>query len=55
MKTCSATEIKTGICGMSAKWKHPRWPTGTFCDEHKETLEKIWPDDWLFLDEEELK
>lgn len=33
-------------CGKTATWKHPRWPTGTFCDAHKTELEKFYPEDW---------
>lgn len=33
-------------CGCSAHWKHPRWPTGQFCNDHKKTLETFFPENW---------
>jgi len=46
---CNIEKYKKGFCGQEAKWKHPRWPTGYYCDEHKETLSSFWPDDWKRL------
>lgn len=48
-KKCNIEKYKKGFCGQEAKWKHPRWPTGYYCDEHKETLSSFWPDDWKRL------
>jgi hypothetical protein len=33
-------------CGVEAHWKHPRWPEGCYCDEHKAVLETAFPDNW---------
>ena len=38
-------------CGKTALWKHPRWPTGTYCDQHKESLEDFWPNNWTRIKE----
>lgn len=34
------------LCGKPALWKHPRWPDGTYCQEHKEILELRFPNNW---------
>jgi hypothetical protein len=38
-------------CGEPAIWKHPRWPTGVYCEDHKRTLEQFFPNDWQKIEE----
>ncbi len=44
--SCNMERYGKGLCGKSAKWKHPRWSTGIYCDGHKNTLEQFFPDGW---------
>ena len=37
-------------CGKEARWIHPRWPTGLYCDECKELLERFFKGDWQEID-----
>lgn len=46
------TDVAKGtLCGAEALWQHPRWPTGTYCQHHKEALEVAWPKQWTRLTE----
>lgn len=49
MITCNTEKFGIGLCGKPAQWKHPRWPTGTYCNEHKRSLETFWPNSWIRL------
>jgi len=40
-------------CGNPAKWQHPRWPTGIYCDECKEKLEDFFPNNWILIEEDQ--
>lgn len=40
------------ICGKPAKWKHPRWPTGMYCEEHKKLLAEFFPNNWSLIKED---
>lgn len=33
-------------CGEQAEWKHPRWPDGLFCDDHKKLLKNFFKEGW---------
>ena len=44
---CTMEIFKThSLCGKKAEWKNPRWPTGTYCNHHKDLLERFWPGGW---------
>jgi len=59
MKKCNMEIYKRpsdgykGLCNEQAEWKHPRWPTGLFCDEHKRDLEDFFKSDWERIDKDE--
>lgn len=38
-------------CGESAIWKHPRWPTGMFCEACKEDLSAFFHTKWTRIKE----
>ena len=40
-------------CDQPARWKHPRWPGGIYCDDCKEKLEDFFPDNWQRIEEDE--
>lgn len=46
---CNMTAIRDGSeirCSGRALWHNPRWPTGAFCEAHKEALAKFYPENW---------
>ena len=52
MDKCNMEIYKKGFCNEPAEWKHPRWPDGLFCDEHKEVLEDFFKDNWERIDKD---
>lgn len=53
VSTCNMEIMQKGIlipCGQLAKWKHPRYPTGLFCDHHKNTLAYFFKSDWSLIE-----
>jgi len=53
---CNVWKFNKGtdiICGKPAKWKHPRWPTGMYCEEHKKLLAEFFPNNWSLIKEDE--
>lgn len=48
MKKCNVEVYDEGLrmCGTQAEWKHPRYPDGLFCDEHKKMTEFFFKDGW---------
>lgn len=45
-ETCNMEIFNSGPCGKKASWKHPRYPTGYFCEGHKKELEKFFKNNW---------
>ena len=53
--TCNCKKFidhKFQECGKSAKWKHPRYPDGKFCNGCKEDISSFFPNDWSLLEED---
>ena len=44
--SCNTEVYKIGVCGKPARWTHPRYPTGVFCDDHHNTLSQFLRNDW---------
>ncbi len=49
--TCNVETLGKGFCGEVAIWKGDRWPTGTFCQKHKDTLAGVFKTDWVKINE----
>ena len=52
---CNVDKYKNGAlieCGKPAKWRHPRWPDGVFCDGCQEDIASFFPDDWSKIEED---
>ncbi|KKN11117.1 hypothetical protein LCGC14_1029640 [marine sediment metagenome] len=52
---CNMTKLKHPAfveCGKPAKWRHPRWPTGAFCDSCQEDVADFFPNDWSIIKED---
>lgn len=43
---------QTRYCGERAPWRHPRYPTGAFCDECKEILAGFLTSNWTRVEDE---
>jgi hypothetical protein len=39
-------------CPKPARWKHPRYPEGGYCDAHKQLIAHWLPDGWSPLEGE---
>ena len=46
MEKCNIETYGEGLCNGPAEWKHPRWPTGLYCNEHKKILEDFFKGNW---------
>jgi hypothetical protein len=49
MRTCNTEQIINGtpqFCGKPAPWRHPRYPTGAFCDDCRNYLVRYFPNNW---------
>ena len=42
--------VREGLCRELGRWKHPRYPTGVFCNHHKEIIKGFYPIDWSLLE-----
>lgn len=51
MSPRTGTELPSSFCGKPAPWRHPRYPTGAFCQEHKEKLAQFFPHGWYRADD----
>jgi hypothetical protein len=38
-------------CDEPACWKHPRYPTGVFCEKHKKSVAYFCPNGWSRVEE----
>lgn len=50
--TCTAKPGGVQECGKPAKWRHPNFPTGAYCDECRKQAESFFPNNWTELTSE---
>lgn len=46
---CNCSTMVKGceiLCGKPAAWRHPYYPDGRFCQEHKELVAVFRPQEW---------
>jgi hypothetical protein len=54
MEYCNVEKYIKGLffsCGKAAKYKHPRYPDGYFCEKCKEDVASFFPKDWSLIEE----